>query len=175
MGVRTWSLRPASSRPAGSPDESGGSEASGLDRLGRPSSAGWVEKRGKLGGSVEESSSPSRSSNNTRSSLGEPASPVCVLRKAIRTRQSPEGVWCFRGNQAAVEPTCLAILSLGRDACCEMDRALSALEGLQNCDGSWPAFREDMPEGCWTTALAVLTLTATRPKIYAYYEECSGC
>jgi len=42
-----------------------------------------------------------------------------------------------------------------------IERGLDALENLQNKDGSWQAFRRDEPEGCWTTALAVLSLMAT--------------
>jgi hypothetical protein len=42
----------------------------------------------------------------------------------------------------------------------EFARALHALRGMQNADGSWPAFTGDDPEGCWTTALAVLALIA---------------
>ena len=40
-------------------------------------------------------------------------------------------------------------------------RATQALLDLQNGDGSWPAFPGDEPEGCWTTALAVLSLVGT--------------
>jgi len=36
----------------------------------------------------------------------------------------------------------------------EFARAVHALQGLQNADGSWPAFTGDEPEGCWTTAFS---------------------
>jgi len=48
----------------------------------------------------------------------------------------------------------------GRQPSIELARAVRALLGLQNADGSWSAFTGDEPEGCWTTALAVLSLMA---------------
>jgi hypothetical protein len=59
------------------------------------------------------------------------------------------------------------MLALRRQPSIELARAVHALQGLQNVDGSWPAFTGDDPEGCWTTALAVLSLMsaghATKP------------
>ena len=46
-----------------------------------------------------------------------------------------------------------------------LERALDNIENLQNKDGSWPAFTGDEPEGCWTTALAVLSLMAARDEM----------
>jgi hypothetical protein len=43
-----------------------------------------------------------------------------------------------------------------------LELALHSVERLQNSDGSWPAFKGDNPEGCWTTSLAILTLITTR-------------
>jgi hypothetical protein len=37
-------------------------------------------------------------------------------------------------------------------------KAIEVLLGAQNQDGSWPSFVGDDPEGCWTTALALITL-----------------
>jgi hypothetical protein len=52
-------------------------------------------------------------------------------------------------------------LALRRQPSIELAQALQALQRLQNADGSWPAFIGDEPEGCWTTALAVLSLVET--------------
>jgi len=35
----------------------------------------------------------------------------------------------------------------------------------QNQDGSWPAFEGDDPEGCWTTALAMMALRFAQPLV----------
>src|SRR5258708_2608462 len=85
------------------------------------------------------------------------------LRETLCANQRSAGAWGFRRNQDSVESTCLAILALRREPSIELARAIQALLGLQNSDGSWPAFTGDEPEGCWTTALAVLSLMATRP------------
>jgi hypothetical protein len=55
-------------------------------------------------------------------------------------------------------------LALRRQRGSELAPAIQALLGLQNSDGSWPAFTGDEPAGCWTTALAVLSLMATWPE-----------
>ena len=68
-------------------------------------------------------------------------------------------------DQDAVEPTCLAILALRHQPSAYLERALDKIENLQNKDGSWPAFMGDEPEGCWTTALAVLSLMAARDEM----------
>ena len=84
------------------------------------------------------------------------------LRDALRAHQNQTGAWGYRGTQASVESTCLTILALRRQPSIELALAVQALDGLQNTDGSWPAFIGDDPEGCWTTALAVLSLMAAR-------------
>ena len=84
------------------------------------------------------------------------------LCEALRANQRPTGAWAYRGNQDSVESTCFAILALHRQPGIELAQAIQALDGLQNPDGSWPAFLGDEPEGCWTTALAVLSLMAAR-------------
>jgi hypothetical protein len=78
----------------------------------------------------------------------------------VNANQKTSGTWGYRGNQDSVESTCLAILALRRQPSIELARAVRALLGLQNADGSWSAFTGDEPEGCWTTALAVLSLMA---------------
>ena len=87
------------------------------------------------------------------------------LCEALRANQRPTGAWAYRGNQDSVESTCLAILALHRQPGIELAQAIQALLGLQNSDGSWPAFTGDEPEGCWTTALAVLSLMAARDEM----------
>lgn len=85
---------------------------------------------------------------------------VLGLRGTLSANQRPSGAWGYRGNQDSVESTCFAILALRRQPSIELAQALQALQRLQNADGSWPAFTGDEPEGCWTTALAVLSLMA---------------
>jgi hypothetical protein len=82
------------------------------------------------------------------------------LHATVKANQKTSGTWGYRGNQDSVESTCLAILALRRQPSIELARAVRALLGLQNADGSWSAFTGDEPEGCWTTALAVLSLMA---------------
>src|SRR5229473_6195007 len=85
---------------------------------------------------------------------------TATLHEILSARQSQAGAWAFGASQDAVEPTCLAILALRHQPSAHLDRALDTIENLQNKDGSWPAFIGDEPEGCWTTALAVLSLMA---------------
>jgi hypothetical protein len=87
---------------------------------------------------------------------------TATLHEILRARQSHAGAWAFGASQDAVEPTCLAILALRHQPSAHLERALDTIENLQNKDGSWPAFIGDEPEGCWTTALAVLSLMAAR-------------
>ena len=87
------------------------------------------------------------------------------LLEALSSRQRPTGTWGFRGHpsdQDSAEATCLATLALSRRPSIALARAIRALQGLQNTNGSWPAFTGDEPEGCWVTALAVLSLMAAR-------------
>jgi hypothetical protein len=84
------------------------------------------------------------------------------LRAILSANQRPTGAWGYRGNQDSVESTCFAILALRRHPSTEFARAVKVLQGLQNADGSWPAFAGDEPQGCWTTALAVLSLMAAQ-------------
>jgi len=86
---------------------------------------------------------------------------VSDLHRTLMANQRATGTWGYRGNQDSVEATCLAILALRRHTGIQPSRATQALLGLQNADGSWPAFTGDEPEGCWATALAVLCLVET--------------
>jgi hypothetical protein len=87
------------------------------------------------------------------------------LHEKLKANQKPSstwGYWGHRGTQGSVESLCLTILALRRQPDIEFAKEIQALLGLQNSDGSWPAFLGDEPEGCWTTALAVLSLMAAR-------------
>ena len=89
------------------------------------------------------------------------------LHEKLKANQKPSATWGYRGgqgDQGSVESTCFAILALHRQPGNELAQAIQTLLGLQNSDGSWPAFTGDEPEGCWTTALAVLSLMAARPR-----------
>jgi len=83
------------------------------------------------------------------------------LHERLRANQGPNGSWGYHGGQDSVEATCFAMLALRQQSSIELGRAVRALLGLQNEDGSWPAFTGDEPEGCWTTALAALSLLRT--------------
>jgi hypothetical protein len=83
---------------------------------------------------------------------------IAGLLETLGANQRPRGTWGYRGAQDSVESTCLAVLALRRHPSSKLARAAKALMALQNADGSWPAFTGDDPEGCWTTALAVLSL-----------------
>lgn len=86
------------------------------------------------------------------------AAVIAGLLEKLGANQGPRGTWGYRGTQDSVESTCLAVLALRRHSSAGLVRATQALMSLQNADGSWPAFTGDDPEGCWTTALAVLSL-----------------
>src|SRR6202140_3886625 len=86
---------------------------------------------------------------------------ISAVHETLKANQKPRGTWGYRGNQDSVESTCLAMLALRRQPSINFARAVHALQDLQNADGSWPAFTGDEPEGCWTTALAVLSLMGT--------------
>ena len=83
---------------------------------------------------------------------------IAGLLETLGANQRPRGTWGYRGAQDSAESTCLAVLALRRHPSAKLARATKALMALQNADGSWPAFTGDDPEGCWTTALAVLSL-----------------
>jgi hypothetical protein len=86
---------------------------------------------------------------------------VSALHGTLIANQRATGTWGYRGNQDSVESTCCAILALRQHPSIKLARATQALLSIQNADGSWPAFTGDEPEGCWTTALAVLSLMGT--------------
>ncbi len=90
------------------------------------------------------------------------AAVIRTLQEILVSRQSRGGKWGFVADQDAVEPTCFVILALRHRSSASVERALDAVGSLQNKDGSWPAFVGDEPEGCWTTALVLLSLMAAR-------------
>jgi hypothetical protein len=90
---------------------------------------------------------------------------VASLHAKLRALQCNQGGWGFQADQQAMEPTCLSILALRNNGSPDVESALRTVESLQNSDGSWPAFMGDEPEGCWTTALAVLSLMPARDQM----------
>lgn len=82
------------------------------------------------------------------------------LRQRLFDRQSREGGWPFATGcgQRALEPTCLALLSLRSDESPARDLAIRFLLDTQNPNGSWSAFVGDDAEGCGLTGLALYTL-----------------
>ena len=82
------------------------------------------------------------------------------LRDTLMERQHPGGGWSYEpaSTQAALEPTCLALLALRWESSPARARGLQFLIGAQNPNGSWPAFSGDDQEGSGLTALAVIAL-----------------
>ena len=80
-----------------------------------------------------------------------------LLNELLR-RQMPDG-WSYHPNssQAALEPTCLALLALRLCEKPALNSGVESLLRLQNPDGSWAAFAGDQEE-CGLTGLAVLAL-----------------
>src|ERR1017187_4483578 len=76
------------------------------------------------------------------------SSVVSGLHEMLRANQKTTGTWGYRGSQDSVESTCLAMLALCRQPSNELARAVHALQGLQNEDGSWPEFIGDEAAGC---------------------------
>jgi len=83
------------------------------------------------------------------------------LRQELISRQLPEGGWPYTqgSSQAALEPSCLALLALCSDKTSAADMAIRFLLAMQNSNGSWPAFAGDGPEGSGLTGLALLALS----------------
>ena len=71
-----------------------------------------------------------------------PVQNLCAL---LAQKQLPTGGWAAlsRSSQAALEPTALACLALGREFSSFRDRATHFLLRIQNPNGSWPAFEGD--------------------------------
>lgn len=89
------------------------------------------------------------------------------LHTKLKANQNPSATWgspAIADNQDSTESICLAILCLRNESSNERDRALEALQALQNADGSWPTFSGDERDGCWVTALVTMTLMAVAPE-----------
>ena len=82
------------------------------------------------------------------------------LKQDLSSRQLPRGGWPYtQGSaQAALEPTCLALLALRSDPGPARDLAIRFLLDIQNPNGSWPAFAGDNLEGSGLTGLSLLAL-----------------
>ena len=81
------------------------------------------------------------------------------LQGEIERRSLPNGGWpSGSGETPVIETTCYALMALAGDEASSRSKAIAVLLGVQNQDGSWPAFAGDDLVGCWTTALAVITL-----------------
>ena len=82
------------------------------------------------------------------------------LKNALIKQELPGSGWSYglAPIQAALEPTCLALLTSRWDSSPARARGLKFLLDTQNPNGSWPAFRGDDCEGSGLTALAVIAL-----------------
>src|SRR5438093_3662800 len=81
------------------------------------------------------------------------------LRSEIERRSLSSGGWpSGNGPTAGVESTCYGLIALHDHHAPAREKAINLLLRTQNRDGSWPAFEGDDQEGCWVTALAVMTL-----------------
>jgi hypothetical protein len=82
------------------------------------------------------------------------------LKSALIERQLTGAGWGYRpgSTQPALEPTCLALLALRWDPGPVRTCGLKFLLGVQNPNGSWPAFTGDDGEGSGLSALAVMAL-----------------
>ena len=87
------------------------------------------------------------------------AGAIRKLQRVLVETTIPPGI-TSRQSVCSVESMCLLILALRRTRCLRFDQTVESLQSLQNRDGSWPAFVGDESEGCWVTALAVLSLIA---------------
>jgi hypothetical protein len=82
------------------------------------------------------------------------------LKQTLIKHELPGGGWSYGSStsQAALEPTCLALLTLRWNPSPARACGLKFLLGMQNPNGSWPAFTGDDSEGAGLTALAVIVL-----------------
>ena len=83
-----------------------------------------------------------------------------ALKSALIEHQLSGAGWGYGpgSTQPALEPTCLALLALRWDPGPVRTSGLKFLLGVQNPNGSWPAFSGDDREGSGLTALAVIAL-----------------
>jgi hypothetical protein len=81
------------------------------------------------------------------------------IQTEIEKRSLSRGGWpSGTSNRAGIETSCHALMALNEHEWRARDQGIDLLLRTQNPDGSWPAFEDDDPEGCWTTALAAIAL-----------------
>src|SRR5437870_1240102 len=81
------------------------------------------------------------------------------IQAELEEHTPPTGGWASgSGSRATVETTCYVLMALHDRTGPARDSAIDFLLRVRNQDGSWPAFEGDDPEGCWTTALALIAL-----------------
>ena len=81
------------------------------------------------------------------------------IQAELEERTLPTGGWASgSGSRATVETTCYVLMALHDRSGPARNSAIDFLLRVRNQDGSWPAFEGDDPEGCWTTALALIAL-----------------
>lgn len=87
----------------------------------------------------------------------------------LTRRQLPCGGWSAlaSSSQAALEPLCYSVLTLGSQATEVRERAHSFLLRVQNPNGSWPVFAGDDHDGSWVTSLVSIALRDVVPAIPA--------
>jgi hypothetical protein len=82
------------------------------------------------------------------------------LQMEIERRTLSGGGWASgNARTAGTETTCYGVMALHHDQEPARGKAIAILSRTQNPDGTWPAFEGDDPEGCWTTALALIALS----------------
>jgi hypothetical protein len=91
------------------------------------------------------------------------------LSAELTRRQLPCGGWSALASsaQAALEPTCYSVLTLGSQATDVRERAYNFLLRAQNPNGSWPVFAGDDHDGSWVTSLVAIALHDVVPAIPA--------
>ena len=92
------------------------------------------------------------------------------LQSEIERRALPGGGWASESGRstAGIETTCYALMTLRDDRGPARQKAIDLFVRTRNQDGSWPAFEGDDPEGCWTTALAVMALRFAQPSVVPF-------
>jgi hypothetical protein len=81
------------------------------------------------------------------------------LQMEIERRTLSGGGWASgSARTAGIETTCYGVMALRHDQEPARSKSIAVLLRTQHPDGTWPAFEGDDPEGCWTTALALIAL-----------------
>jgi hypothetical protein len=81
------------------------------------------------------------------------------LQMEIERRTLSGGGWASgNARTSGIETTCYSLMAMRHDQEPARGKAIAVLLRTQNPDGTWPAFEGDDREGCWTTALVLITL-----------------